>query len=145
MPTITYRFEARQGPDDSWQQAAPDEVATEKEDCSADQFAGARLLAWTDHMHRTGEHLLGGLRVRAWHGTDTARDEDGTAQTHITERNLPRRGRGRPAVGPEVKVRMPQEEIDRLDAAAERRSTTRADLVRQVLGEWLQNERQLSA
>lgn len=43
------------------------------------------------------------------------------------------RGRGRPAIGPEIKVAIPADLLQEIDREAERRSSTRADEIRRRL------------
>lgn len=43
------------------------------------------------------------------------------------------RGRGRPAIGPEVKVAIPVKLLEEIETEAERRNSTRADEIRRRL------------
>jgi hypothetical protein len=45
--------------------------------------------------------------------------------------------RGRPAVGPEIKVRLPADTLADLDYVAERASMTRASVVRYIVDGWM--------
>ena len=45
---------------------------------------------------------------------------------------------GRPPIGPVVLVRIPPDVIARLDAQAERKNITRAELLRRIATEWLE-------
>lgn len=48
---------------------------------------------------------------------------------------------GRPRVGPVVLLRMPQEMISRIDAAAAELGTTRSEIIRRAVTEWLRRHR----
>lgn len=49
----------------------------------------------------------------------------------------PERGPGRPEIGPPTPVRLPEEMIGRLDEIASQRGTSRAAVIRDIIGEYL--------
>lgn len=49
-----------------------------------------------------------------------------------------RAGAGRPPVGPRFEIRLPAERINELDLEAHRLGVTRTELIRRILGEWLE-------
>lgn len=51
-------------------------------------------------------------------------------------RNIPPE-RGRPEIGPATRVRLPEEMIGRLDEIASQRGTSRAAVIRDIIGEYL--------
>lgn len=62
-----------------------------------------------------------------------ANDEDEAVERFFGEIEE-ERGPGRPEIGPEIGVRLPQAMLDRIDGLVERGVTTRAEVVRRLIG-----------
>lgn len=64
-------------------------------------------------------------------------EDDETIERLFGERVEPERGPGRPEIGPPTPIRLPEEMIGRLDEIASQRGTSRAAVIRDIIGEYL--------
>lgn len=130
----TYRVETRV--DETWVQIDTETQPWIRYDGDGQQLAQEVLTNWVNAMLTEGHP--GQYRVLVWTGRSTGGSDDtaGWASTVITSAHLPNRG-GRPEVGPQVHIRLPQETIQRLDTVAGETGQTRAALIRRLVEDGL--------
>jgi hypothetical protein len=136
MATFTYRIEtnyAAPGDTPRWAIENDDARGTEHiTDATADDVA--REIADNRRADLEAEQQTGEWRVLIWEGEDEGDADDAAAVTTfvLTEEDY-RRGRGRPAIGPEVKTRLADHEVAQVDAIAASTGLSRAQVIRQAV------------
>ena len=135
MTTYTYRIETHFPENNTWDLPADDARGTDDYDGTAQELAEEVLNNWVDDQVSLG--LTGRYKVLVWEG-DTENDaESADAQAEKATPEEPARGRGRPSIGPEVKTRLSQDEVDRVDTIADRDGLTRAHIIREAVQTYL--------
>ena len=137
MATFTYRIETNFSDTEGWGIEDDDARGTEHiADATADDVADE--IADNRRADLEAEQQTGEWRVLAWEG-DTEGDAANAAATcyfSLAEEDY-RRGRGRPAIGPEVKTRLAEHEVAQVDAIAASTGLSRAQVIRQAVQGYL--------
>jgi hypothetical protein len=140
MATFTYRIEtnyADTGDIPRWAIENDDARGTEHiTDATAADVA--REIADNRRADLEANQETGEWRVLVWE-RDTEGDADhipATVHFALTEDDY-RRGRGRPAIGPEVKTRLADHEVAQVDAIAASTGLSRAQVIRQAVQGYL--------